>query len=255
MKWIKTSERLPKLGDYYYCKVDTKQDSITRTIVEFGDHKNGEFTYQDWDLKNVAHFGDFGEDAEVIEWLDESSSPAGMEDDKMTEQKLIGILKKVSLFDLSDCVFEFIFDNEDGEMCVNANENGRVVDAIIYDGNIFHMMNNDGGFYPLNPMIDAFKLLIHPQSHSRVGESGLYKFTERGFEKLIEEDGWIGVDKIDKLPENGKRVLVITSSGLMEVGYLLSGEWERNSTATTFKNAGYQVTYHRLLPPPPQIKS
>ncbi len=71
--WVKASEREPKIGDYYYCKVDTKQDCIVKTIVEWGKHKNGEFEYDDWDLDNVAHFGDFGEDADVIEWLDEST--------------------------------------------------------------------------------------------------------------------------------------------------------------------------------------
>lgn len=72
--WVKSD---PKIGDYYYCKVDTKQDCIVKTIVEWGKFKNGEYEYYDWDLQNVSHFGDFGEDAEVIEWLDETLHPLG----------------------------------------------------------------------------------------------------------------------------------------------------------------------------------
>lgn len=70
MKWIDVKERQPKLGDYYYCMVDTNQDNIIKTIVEWGKYPNDNY---DWDLKNVQHFGDFGERAEVIAWLDEKT--------------------------------------------------------------------------------------------------------------------------------------------------------------------------------------
>jgi hypothetical protein len=56
----------PPIGDYYYCKVDTKQGCIEKAIVEWAEHRNGEFPYMDWDLKNA---GEFSEDAEVITWL------------------------------------------------------------------------------------------------------------------------------------------------------------------------------------------
>ena len=69
MKFINVNEKVPVLGDFYYCKVDTKQDCIIKTVVEFAKFQNGNY---DWDLKNVTHFNEFGEDAEVIEWLDES---------------------------------------------------------------------------------------------------------------------------------------------------------------------------------------
>lgn len=69
MKFINVNERVPVIGDYYYCKVDTKQDCIIKTVVEFAKFPNRNY---DWDLKNVTHFNEFGEDAEVVEWLDET---------------------------------------------------------------------------------------------------------------------------------------------------------------------------------------
>jgi hypothetical protein len=86
-RWTKASEREPSIGDYYYCKVDTKQDCIVKTVVEWGEHKNGEFKYNDWDLDNVAHFGDFGEDAEVIEWLSESIEPCATSSENYWKQR------------------------------------------------------------------------------------------------------------------------------------------------------------------------
>jgi len=71
MEWIKTNEREPISGDFYYCKVDTKRDNILKTIVEWVKYPNGNY---DWDLKNVEHLGnEIGEESEVIEWLDEDN--------------------------------------------------------------------------------------------------------------------------------------------------------------------------------------
>lgn len=69
-RWVKASERNPPIGHYYFCRVDTKQEDVVETIVEWAVHHNGKFPYMDWDLKNVQHFGDFGEEASVIEWLE-----------------------------------------------------------------------------------------------------------------------------------------------------------------------------------------
>jgi hypothetical protein len=72
-KWIKTSEREPSIGGYYYCKIDTKSDAIVSTIVEWAEFSNGDHKYYDWDFEGIQHFNGFGEDAEVIEWLDEDT--------------------------------------------------------------------------------------------------------------------------------------------------------------------------------------
>jgi len=81
--------------------------------------------------------------------------------EEMTKELLIYIFKKVSLMDLSECTFDYN-EEPDGyyiKCWCNAELNGRVVDAIQYDRNIFYMMNNDGTFNPLNPMIDAYKAI------------------------------------------------------------------------------------------------
>lgn len=74
MKFFKVTEKEPTIGDCYYCIVDTKQDCLVKTLVDWVQYPNGNY---DWDLKNVQHFGNFGEDAEVIEWLDESYNEVG----------------------------------------------------------------------------------------------------------------------------------------------------------------------------------
>ena len=66
--WIKVETRNPKIGDWYYCKVDTKEDCILRTIVEFYEYADGRY---DFNLNSVNHFPGFKEDAKVIEWLRE----------------------------------------------------------------------------------------------------------------------------------------------------------------------------------------
>jgi len=68
--WVSVKDRLPEIGDYYYVKIDTKNDNVLKTIVEWGKFRNGNY---DWDFKNVSHFGSsINEDSDVIEWLDES---------------------------------------------------------------------------------------------------------------------------------------------------------------------------------------
>lgn len=77
----------------------------------------------------------------------------------MDRDILLELFKKVSLYDLSECTFEYI--DEEGEMCINAKDkNNRVVDSIVYDGNIFHIMVQGEGFQPIKPMIDVFRHLI-----------------------------------------------------------------------------------------------
>lgn len=76
--WVKAHIK-PKIGDCYYCKVDTCDDNILKTIVEWAEFSNGNHKYYDWDLKNVQHFPGFNEEAHVIEWLDESHSTGSKE--------------------------------------------------------------------------------------------------------------------------------------------------------------------------------
>jgi hypothetical protein len=75
----------------------------------------------------------------------------------MTKELLIHILKSVSLYDLSGYIFEY--GSDDNEHWCNAMDNGRVADAILWDGNIFKMLDNNGDFHPLNPMVSAFEAM------------------------------------------------------------------------------------------------
>ena len=72
MRWVKAD---PKIGDYYYCKIDTKQDAVIKVIVEWAEYTKGETSYWDWDLDHAQdiHGNGLPVDAEVIEWLDEST--------------------------------------------------------------------------------------------------------------------------------------------------------------------------------------
>lgn len=107
----------------------------------------------------------------------------------MDKERLIAVFKEVSLFDLSDCEFEYGTEDDVKECWANALANGRVIDSISWDGNIFRMMDNDGTFKPLNPMIDGF------------GAAGL----------LQSKEGWVSVETP---PEIGVRVyLAIDSIG------------------------------------------
>jgi hypothetical protein len=92
LRWVKASEREPSIGDYYYCKVDLKKDGILQTIVEWGIHKNGSYEYYDWDLKNIQHFGDVGEEAQVVEWLEEAPAPQAIPEKE--EIKMNDVLSK-----------------------------------------------------------------------------------------------------------------------------------------------------------------
>lgn len=76
----------------------------------------------------------------------------------MTKEDLKTVFSKVSLYDLSNAEFEYGEDG--GEKWLNAHLNGVVFDAIAFNGNVFGMMNNDGTFDQLNPMTDAFHILL-----------------------------------------------------------------------------------------------
>ena len=68
IEWVNVKNREPKLGGYYFCKIDTKQDCIVEGIVEYFKYPNGNM---DWDLGDSLTHTNLGENAEVIEWLDE----------------------------------------------------------------------------------------------------------------------------------------------------------------------------------------
>lgn len=67
---VKASEE-PKIGGYYFCHVHAGEHSIAESIVEWAQHP--EYKYWDWDLRNATdvHGNGFGEDAHIIEWLEE----------------------------------------------------------------------------------------------------------------------------------------------------------------------------------------
>lgn len=76
---------------------------------------------------------------------------------------IIEILKKTSLLDLSDCKFDVYQDEEKFTQVVYVNaedENGRVIDSMYYDSNIFWHMNNGGGYNPTNPQSEPQEMLL-----------------------------------------------------------------------------------------------
>lgn len=96
MKFINVTERVPALGDYYYCKVDTKQDCIVKTVVEFSKFPNGNY---DWDLENTVYSDEFGEESEVIEWLDENYEEPMIKAEYETENKDHALSKSLEVFE------------------------------------------------------------------------------------------------------------------------------------------------------------
>ncbi len=83
-----------------------------------------------------------------------------MEVPPMTEELLIKIFKKVSLQDLSGAEFSYARHGDIWHRS-EAYKKDKIVDAIKYEGNNFYMLNNDGSYSLLNPMIDAFKIMFN----------------------------------------------------------------------------------------------
>lgn len=75
----------------------------------------------------------------------------------ITEEEAIEVFKKVSLFDLSECQFEF---GENYTYWINANLNGRVIDSINFVGDNIEMMNSDGTYSPLNPIATVLQYYL-----------------------------------------------------------------------------------------------
>lgn len=76
---------------------------------------------------------------------------------------IVEILKKTSLLDLSECKFEVWEDEEKHNtvVYVNAeNKNGRVIDSMFYDNDLFWHMDNDGSFDPTNPQREPQEMLL-----------------------------------------------------------------------------------------------
>jgi hypothetical protein len=68
---------------------------------------------------------------------------------------------------------------------------------------------------------------------------------------------WISVK--DKLPEaqvtgySSNRVLVITTSGMYEVAYVMDGVWWRERATKPFEDFGYKISHWMPLPEPPKV--
>lgn len=75
----------------------------------------------------------------------------------ITEEEAIEVFKMCSLFDLSECVFEF---GENYETWINAEKDGRVIDAIKFVGDNIEMMNNKDGFSAINPISGVTKYYL-----------------------------------------------------------------------------------------------
>lgn len=74
---------------------------------------------------------------------------------------IVEILKKASVFDLSGC--EFGINEEDETIYVDAYRYGRLIDAILYDSNVF-IMNKEEKYFPpqkdLNEMLLEFHINV-----------------------------------------------------------------------------------------------
>jgi len=60
---------------------------------------------------------------------------------------------------------------------------------------------------------------------------------------------WIKL--IDSLPKEGERVLCITTSGNIQVGFKLHKKMYRDADFSTFEEKGYTVEYWQTLPKAP----
>ena len=78
---------------------------------------------------------------------------------------LIEIIKKLSLYDLSNLDFVVGLNQSDNEFWVNAESNGtvmgggRVIDSISFDKNVFKVLDNYGRMDILKPQSKALELL------------------------------------------------------------------------------------------------
>jgi len=73
--------------------------------------------------------------------------------------------------------------------------------------------------------------------------------------KALNDEDWVSVEEKDKLPAQGKRVLIYTSSGMIDKGYRIGGLWERDCPGQNYDELGYTITHHRPLPTPPNIEN
>jgi len=65
------------------------------------------------------------------------------------------------------------------------------------------------------------------------------------------KEQWVKIEEGGKMPGEGERVLCLTSSGLMSVGFFYKGVWERNDVSKSFAEHGYTITHWMPLPTPP----
>ncbi len=77
---------------------------------------------------------------------------------------IVEILKELSLYNLSGCIFEYGYDGEgsDNDFWGNAYNNDgyqKLIDSITFDGNIFKAMNNDESYSSINPQHETLELL------------------------------------------------------------------------------------------------
>jgi len=93
----------------------------------------------------------------ILRPLSDLTKPIEMNGERFVP--IIEIIKTLSLFDLSQCTFESEHYTEEDGCYVNAQINGRVIDSIVFCGNIFECMNNDESFSIYNPQHEALDLL------------------------------------------------------------------------------------------------
>ncbi len=70
----------------------------------------------------------------------------------LNETDALNLFKLISLYDLSDCIFKFIKQDENSpHWLIEAYYEGKKVDCLEFDGNIFTVMTNNGEMCVLNP--------------------------------------------------------------------------------------------------------
>lgn len=122
---------------------------------------------------------------------------------KMSADLLVHVFKKVSLLDLTGCVFKVEFEEADNFYFATAISKGNVIDSIQWDGNIFTVPDNSLHFYPLNPMSQAFDAIDEFYAQLQEGENEKGENTPNKKE-IIEGNKLINTFEKGELFDKGK---------------------------------------------------
>jgi hypothetical protein len=99
-------------------------------------------------------------------------------------------------------------------------------------------------FYNYTPGMDDEPVVTVKECLAKIDK--LYENSEEEPKSM----NWISVK--ERLPEETKRVLCLTSSGLYSVGYYYKNTWQADAVYHSFEERGYTVTHWQPLPDKPE---